>query len=147
MLQTMRPVSVVMPMTAKSSSHFSKIASRLGLAAGLQHHQHALLAFRQHHLVGRHAGLALGTLSSSARCRGRPWRPSRRRGGEAGRAHVLDGDDGVGRHQFEAGLEQQLLGEGVADLHGRALLLAVSSNSADAMVAPWMPSRPVLAPR
>ena len=33
--------------------------------------------------------------------------------------------DGAGRHQFEAGFEQQLLGEGVADLNGRALLLGV----------------------
>ena len=48
-----------------------------------------------------------------------------RGGGEARRAHVLDGDDRVGRHQLEAGLDQQLLGEGVADLHGRALLVAV----------------------
>jgi hypothetical protein len=28
------------------------------------------------------------------------------------------------RHDLEAGFEQQLLGEGIADLHGRALLLA-----------------------
>ena len=42
-----------------------------------------------------------------------------------GSAHVLDGDDGVGGHQLEAGLDQQLLGEGVADLHGRALLVAI----------------------
>ena len=47
------------------------------------------------------------------------------RAGEAGRAHVLDGDHGAGRHQLEAGLEQALFGEGVADLHGRALLLDV----------------------
>jgi hypothetical protein len=58
-------------------------------------------------------------------------------------AHVLDGDERARRHELEAGLEEQLLGEGVADLHGRALLLALSSNSAEAMVAPWMPSRPV----
>ena len=44
-------------------------------------------------------------------------------GGEAGGAHVLDGDDDVRRHQLEAGLDQQLLGERVADLHGRALLV------------------------
>ena len=43
--------------------------------------------------------------------------------GEARGAHVLDGDDGAGRHQLEAGFEQQLLREGVADLHGRALLV------------------------
>ena len=48
-----------------------------------------------------------------------------RRGGEARRAHVLDGDDRVGRHQLEAGFDQQFLGERVADLHGRALLVAV----------------------
>ena len=40
-----------------------------------------------------------------------------------GGAHVLDGDDDVRRHQLEAGFDQQLLGEGVADLHGRALLV------------------------
>ena len=34
-------------------------------------------------------------------------------------------DDGVGRHQLEAGLDQQLLGEGIADLHGGALLLGI----------------------
>ena len=41
---------------------------------------------------------------------------------EAGRAHVLDRLDPVRRHQFKARLDQQLLGEGVADLHGGALL-------------------------
>ena len=46
-----------------------------------------------------------------------------RRGGEARGAHILDRDDRVRRHQFEAGLDQQFLGEGVADLHGRALFL------------------------
>src|SRR5438034_330725 len=48
-----------------------------------------------------------------------------RRGGEARRAHVLDGDDRVGRHQLEASLEQQLLDERIADLHRRPLALAV----------------------
>ena len=42
-----------------------------------------------------------------------------------GRAHVLDGDDAVGLHQLEAGLDQQLLGERVAHLHGRALGLGL----------------------
>ena len=32
----------------------------LGLAAGLQHHQHPLLALRQHHLIGRHPLLPAG---------------------------------------------------------------------------------------
>ena len=121
--------------------------ARRVLAAGLQHHQHALLAFGEHDLVGGHAGLAhrhLVELELDAEAA--LGRHLERRGGEAGRAHVLDGDDGVGRHQFEAGLEQQLLGERIADLHGRALLSLSSSNSAEAMVAPWMPSRPVLEP-
>ena len=39
-----------------------------------------------------------------------------RGGGQAGRPHVLDGDDAVAVHQLEAGLDQQLLGERVADL-------------------------------
>ena len=75
----MRPVSVVMPMTAKSRPHFLKIGLRLGLAPGLQDHQHALLALRQHHLVGRHAGFALGhVVEVERRCRRRPCRPSPR---------------------------------------------------------------------
>jgi hypothetical protein len=50
-------------------------------------------------------------------------------------------------HQLEAGFQQAFLGERVADLHGGALFLDGSSNSAEAMVAPPTPSRPVLAPR
>ena len=70
-----------------------------------------------------------------------------RRGREAGGAHVLDGDDRVGRHQLEAGFDQQFLGERVADLHRGALFLAVLGEVGRlAMVAPWMPSRPVLEP-
>ncbi len=45
------------------------------------------------------------------------------RGRQAGGAHVLDPDDGVRLEELEAGLHQELLGEGIADLHGRALLL------------------------
>ncbi len=43
--------------------------------------------------------------------------------GEAGRAHILNADDGAGLHGFKAGFEQQLLHERVADLHVGALLL------------------------
>ena len=42
--------------------------------------------------------------------------------GEAGSTHVLNGDDGTRGHEFEAGFQQALFGEGVAHLHGRALL-------------------------
>ena len=48
-----------------------------------------------------------------------------RRAGQPRRAHVLDGDDAALRHDLEAGFEQQLFGERIADLHGRALLLGV----------------------
>ena len=48
--------------------------------------------------------------------------------GQAGGAHVLDGDDGVGRHQFQAGLDQQFFRERVADLHGGALFLGIGGE-------------------
>ena len=100
--------------------------ARLVLAAGLQHHEHALLALRQHQLVGIHAGLAHRHLVEfHDEAEAALGRHLERGGGEAGRAHVLDGDDGVGRHQLEAGFQQQLLDERVADLHRRALALAV----------------------
>ncbi len=94
----------------------------LGLFRGVEHHEHALLAFGQHHLIGRHAGLAgrhMVEVEFDAEVALGAHLDGRRR--EARRAHVLDRDDGAGRHEFEAGFEQQLLGEGVADLHGRAL--------------------------
>ena len=42
--------------------------------------------------------------------------------GEAGSAHVLNADDCAGLHGFEAGLEQKLFHERVADLNVGALL-------------------------
>ena len=47
---------------------------------------------------------------------------SRGRAGQPGGAHVLHADERVGLHQLEARLEQQLLHERIADLHGRPLL-------------------------
>ena len=46
---------------------------------------------------------------------------SRRRARDAGRAEVLDALDEVAREQLEAALDEHLLGERVADLHGGAL--------------------------
>ena len=89
-----------------------------------QHHQHALLAFREHHLIGGHALFAHRHLvevefdaevALGAHFDGRA--------GEAGGAHVLDGDDRARRHQFEAGFEQAFFRERIADLNGRPLLL------------------------
>ena len=45
--------------------------------------------------------------------------------GEPGGAHVLDRHQAVALHELEASLEQQLLGERIADLHGRPLLIRV----------------------
>ena len=113
-------------MTAKSSPHLTKTASAAARFSRVQHHEHALLAFRQHHLVGGHARLAARhvvevELDSEVALGAH----LDRRGGQAGGAHVLDRHHGAGSHQLEAGLQQQLLGEGVADLHGRSLLLRV----------------------
>jgi hypothetical protein len=44
---------------------------------------------------------------------------------EARRAHVLNADDRVRRHQFEARFDEQLFEEGIADLHGRALRFGI----------------------
>ncbi len=92
--------------------------------ARLDHHQHALLALREHHLVGAHAVLAAGHgVEVELHAEVALGAHLDRRAGQARRAHVLDRVDMAGRHDLEAGLEQELLGEGVADLHGRALLL------------------------
>ena len=108
-------------------SRRSRAPSSCALRA--QHDQHTLLAFRQQHLVSRHEGLALRhEVQVRARCRRSPLpRHLNRRTGQAGRPHILDGDDGIRRHQLQAGLDQQFFGERIADLHGRALLLAESA--------------------
>ena len=98
----------------------------LGLAAGLEDDQHPLLAFGQHHFVGRHAVFAARHLvhvepNTGAALRGH----LDGRGSEARRPHVLNSDDRVGRHQLQARFDQQLFGERIADLHRRALLVAV----------------------
>ena len=69
------------------------------LAAGLEHGQHALLAFGEHHLIGGHALFALGhgvhvQLDTDAALAGH----LDRRGGQAGGAHVLDGGHGARGH-------------------------------------------------
>jgi hypothetical protein len=48
--------------------------------------------------------------------------------GQPRRAHVLDGDDAAFGHDLEAGLEQKLFRERIADLHGRALFLGVGAE-------------------
>ena len=95
----------------------------------LEHHEHALLAFREHHLVGAHAGFAArhfveierdAEIALGAHLDGGAGQP--------GRAHVLDGDDAALGHDLEAGFEQKLFRERIADLHGRALFLGVGAE-------------------
>ena len=91
---------------------------------GVQHHEHPLLALRQHHFIGAHADLAAGhavEIEFDAEVAFRAHFD--RGGGQAGRTHILNGDDGARGHQLQTGFEQQLFGEGIADLNGRALLL------------------------
>ena len=70
------------------------------------------------------------------------------RRGQSGRAHVLDGRDGARSHQFQRRFDQQLLwANGSPTCTVGRFSSESASNSADAMVAPWMPSRPVLDPK
>ena len=69
--------------------------------------QHALLRFAEHDFVRSHAGFALRDarqidLDAGAAARGHFGGGT----GEAGGAHVLNGDDCAGGHGFEAGFEQ-----------------------------------------
>ena len=96
------------------------------LAAGAEHHQHPFLALREHDLVGRHALLPLrDAVEVEFHPEAALGRHLEGRGCQAGRAHVLDRDDGVRAHEFEAGLDQQLAGKRVAHLHGRAHLIGL----------------------
>ncbi len=103
---------------------FAEDSLRFCFLFRLQHHEHALLAFRKHHFIGGHvlfangnmvenefdAEIALGTHLD-------------RRAGEAGSAHVLNGDDRTGSHEFKAGFKQAFFGERIAHLNGGALFL------------------------
>src|SRR5579875_124428 len=103
---------------------FAKHAEDLVFSALIGHQQHALLRFRKHDLVRRHAGFALGNaveldfdthVAAAAHFAGGA--------GEAGRAHVLNAHDCAGLHGFEAGFQEQLFQERIAHLHIRPFLL------------------------
>lgn len=87
-------------------------------AAGFENHQHALLAFGQHDLVRRHCLFAHRhqveiEFDADPALVGHFDRRRRQPGG----AHVLNGNDRIGRHQFQTGFQQQFFRERVADLH------------------------------
>ena len=83
---------------------------RLGLRLllGAQHHQHALLAFREHHLIGGHAGLrGTGTLSRSSSMPRSPLAPiSTAEQVRPAAPMSWMAMTAPRRHQFEAGFEQ-----------------------------------------
>jgi hypothetical protein len=95
-----------------------------GLLFGVEHHQHPLLGFRQHHLIGGHRRFAHRHKVEVERD-AKPALVAHldRRTGQPGRAHILDRDYRAAVHQFEARLQQTLFGERVADLHGGAFFL------------------------
>ena len=69
------------------------------------------------------------------------------RGGQAGGAEVLQRDEQAALEQLQRALQQLLLLERVADLHGRALgLVALAELGQASTEAPPIPSRPVEAP-
>ena len=63
-----------------------------------------------------------------------------------GGAHVLDAHHGAGGHGLQARFEQEFSVKGSPTCTVGRRSAACSSKTADAMVAPWMPSRPVLLP-
>jgi len=96
----------------------------LGLAPLVDDDEHALLRLREHDLVARHVRgplrhLVQLDLDARAGARGRLAGGA----GQARRAHVLHAGHAPGRQELEAGLADELLHEGIAHLHGPALLL------------------------
>ncbi len=89
--------------------------------------QHPLLRFREHDLIRGHARFALGhpgqvDLDPATAAAGRFASGA----GQAGRAHVLHAHHRLRvLEKFQAGLQQQLLNEGIADLDGWAVDLGV----------------------
>ena len=98
----------------------------LFLLALLHDHEHALLGFGEHDLIGVHAALAPGNVGQvdldAGACVGRTLDGG---GGEAGSAEVLHTDDHAQVEHFEAGLHEALFEEGVAHLHGGAVFEGV----------------------
>src|SRR4029077_2516761 len=104
---------------------------RLGLLfhVRLEHHEHALLALRQHHFVGAHAGFAARYLVEIERDAEIAFGAHLdRRAGQARRAHVLNGDHAALGHDFETGFEQKLFREWIADLNRGPLFLGIGAE-------------------
>ena len=108
---------------------FAENRLSLGLSAWLQDHQHAFLAFGQHHLISRHAFFTLRhrihfKFDAHAALAGHLHAGT----GEPRRAHILNGNNRIRCHQFHAGFDQQFFGERIADLHRRALFFRIGAE-------------------
>ena len=115
--------SVTTPIFTACRSHFSKIASTSCSRPGLTTISMRSCDSESMISYGVMPGLALRDVldvdldadaAAAAHLAGGTRQPRR--------AHVLDADERAGLHDLEARLEQELLGERVAHLHGRALL-------------------------
>ena len=110
---------------------FPFVENRLGkfFTAGLEHHEHALLAFGQHHFIRRHAFFAAWHLvhveDDTRFAIGCHFNAG---AGQTGGTHILNRDNGVRRHQFKTGFNQQFFREGVTHLNRRALLLNIRAE-------------------
>ena len=96
------------------------------LASRLEDHQHAFLALAQHDFIRRHGVLAhrhLVHMELDPDVALRRHLDRRRR--QTGGPHVLDRDNGLRRHQFETGFDQELFGKRIADLHGGAFFVCI----------------------
>ena len=103
---------------------FNKDGARLGLKLWLEDHKHAFLTFGQHHLIRGHSKFALRyVLKVQADAKAALVAHFHGRAGQASGAHVLNGNHSAGCHQFQRGFHQAFFGEGIADLHGGALVL------------------------
>ena len=120
----------------------------LGFAAALDDEQHPLLRLGQHDLVRRHAGLAL---------RHERRRRSRRRRRRAIPSRVVEQVSPAAPMSWmptsaSVCITSRHASSSSFSMNGSPTCTAgrfsadFSSNSADAIVAPWMPSRPVFAP-
>ena len=103
---------------------FFEHSAGFGLELWIQNHEHPLLGFREHHLVGGHVGFTLGNavqfqLNAQVTFVAHLYGGT----GEASRTHVLNGDHSARAHQFHAGFHQAFFGERVTNLNGGAFFL------------------------
>ena len=99
-------------------------AGHQGLLPALGHHeQHALLRFREQELVGRHALLpGRHQIEIELHPHTALGGHLRATAGEAGGTHILGRHHIAALESLQAGLDQPLLQEGIAHLHGGSVI-------------------------